>query len=94
MSRVVDRTGPTTPANRVAISVSYLTKLLHGRGTTFGHLLLEHRLEHAWSLLCPDVDSARTVTEIATECGFRDAAHFARTFRVRFAMTPSQRRGG
>lgn len=85
---------PAVVARRVAISGSYLTKLLHCRGTTFGHLLLERRLDHAWALLDPGLGHTQTVTAIAAGCGFRDSAHFARTFRTRFAMTPTQRRAG
>ena len=85
---------PGVVARRLSISVSYLTKLLHHRGTTFGHLLLEGRLDHAWALLDPGLGHGRTVTSIATACGFRDSAHFARTFRARFGVTPSGRRDG
>lgn len=85
---------PGVVARRVSVSVSYLTKLLHCRGTTFGHLLLERRLDHAWALLDPGLGHGRTVTSIATACGFRDSAHFARTFRARFGITPSERRAG
>lgn len=85
---------PALVARRVSISVSYLTKLLHGRGTTFCHLVLERRLDHAWTLLDPGLGGGETVTTIAAACGFRDSAHFARTFRARFGMTPTQRRAG
>ena len=85
---------PSVVARRVAISVSYLTKLLHCRGTTFGHLVLERRLDHAWALLDPGLGHGRTVTSIAVACGFRDSAHFARTFRARFGITPTERRAG
>ncbi|MFN2321136.1 MAG: helix-turn-helix domain-containing protein [Dermatophilaceae bacterium] len=85
---------PAVVARRVAISVSYLTKLLHCRGTTFGHLLLDRRLDHAWTLLDPALGHSQTVTAIAGACGFRDSAHFARTFRARFGLTPTERRAG
>jgi AraC family transcriptional regulator, positive regulator of tynA and feaB len=85
---------PDLVARRVSISVSYLTKLLRHRGTTFGHLLLARRLDHAWSMLDPGSGDGRTVTAIATACGFRDAAHFSRCFRSRFGVSPTQRRAG
>lgn len=51
----------------------------------------EIRLTHArWLLL----NSSRTVTEIAYECGFSDCAHFTRWFRETFAETPSRFRQG
>jgi transcriptional regulator GlxA family with amidase domain len=43
------------------------------------------RLQHArWRLL----NSSRTVTQIAHECGFADCAHFSRWFRRSFSESP------
>jgi AraC-like DNA-binding protein len=33
--------------------------------------------------------SGQPLTEIAYACGFRDYAHFSRTFHIRFGCTPS-----
>ena len=110
---------PQEVARRVSISVSYLTKLLAARGTTFGQLLLQRRLEHAWAALAPSTTSppnrvpntmaaipiapmstvpkpsgTPTITAVAHASGFRDSAHFARAFRARFGITPTQRRAG
>jgi AraC family transcriptional activator of tynA and feaB len=85
---------PHEVARRVSISVSYLTKLLASRGTTFGHLLQQRRLDHAWGTLAPECPAASTITSVALASGFRDSAHFARSFRARFGITPSQRRAG
>jgi AraC-like DNA-binding protein len=83
---------PHEVARRVSISVSYLTKLLAARGTTFGHLLQQRRLDHAWAALAPDGPTTTTITSVAHASGFRDSAHFSRAFRARFGITPSQRR--
>ena len=49
----------------------------------------EMRLQHArWRLM----NSKRTITQIAHECGFADSSHFARWFRVRFSETPGEYR--
>jgi len=43
------------------------------------------RLQHArWRLM----NSKRTITQIAFECGFADSSHFSRWFKQRFGETP------
>ncbi len=43
------------------------------------------RLQHArWRLM----NSKRTITQIAYECGFADSSHFSRWFKTRFGETP------
>ena len=43
------------------------------------------RLDHArWRLL----NSNMSLTQIAFECGFADAAHFCRQFKRRFKQSP------
>ncbi|MEP0942801.1 MAG: GlxA family transcriptional regulator [Rhizobiaceae bacterium] len=47
------------------------------------------RLQHGrWRLM----NSKRTVTQIAYECGFADSSHFSRWFKTRFGETPRQYR--
>jgi len=47
------------------------------------------RLHHArWRLM----NSKRTITQIAYECGFADSSHFSRSFKARFGETPRQYR--
>lgn len=49
----------------------------------------EMRLQHArWRL----VNSRRSVTQIAYECGFSDSSHFSRWFKKRFGETPKKYR--
>ena len=43
------------------------------------------RLQHGRSRL---INSKRTVTQIAYECGFSDSSHFSRWFKTRFGETP------
>ncbi|ESY64038.1 MULTISPECIES: GlxA family transcriptional regulator [Mesorhizobium] len=60
----------------------------HAQGspsTVFRHLRLDHS---RWLLL----NTARTITQIAHECGFTDAAHFSRWFQRRFGAPPSRYR--
>ncbi|KZK84912.1 HTH-type transcriptional regulator CdhR [Pseudovibrio sp. Ad13] len=47
------------------------------------------RLQHArWRLM----NSKRTVTQIAHECGFSDSSHFSRWFKAKFNQTPKHYR--
>ena len=50
-----------------------------------GAVWREMRLAHGHWLL---VNSSRTVTQIALECGFADGAHFSRWFKRTYAETP------
>lgn len=47
------------------------------------------RLQHArWRLM----NSKRTITQIAFECGFADSSHFSRWFKTKFGETPRKYR--
>jgi AraC family transcriptional regulator len=62
-------------------------------GETLGHFVNRTRLERAASLLVSHPH--RSITEIATECGFLNPSSFARAFRGQFAMSATEwRRGG
>lgn len=61
----------------------------HETGVPPGEYLRKLRLNHAQTLL---KSSPRSATDIAQECGFRDAAQFSRAFRGAFKMSPSEYR--
>jgi acetamidase/formamidase/AraC-like DNA-binding protein len=85
--------GELTPA-RVAqsegISERYLQKLFEGAGDNFTHYVRERRLQRAWSDLANPAEAHRTISEIAYRYGFGDSAHFSRTFRARFGLSPRE----
>jgi transcriptional regulator GlxA family with amidase domain len=59
-------------------------------GKTPQELYRDMRLEHArWRLL----NSSRTITQIAYECGFSDCAHFVRWFKRKNGLSPKHYRG-
>lgn len=83
---------PTLTPSRIAqgegISERYLQKLFEGRGDNFSHYLRERRLQRCWADLASPTQAHHSVSEIAFRCGFNDAAHFSRTFRERFGISP------
>lgn len=77
-------------ADACGISYRYVHLLMRDTGRTFSQYLLEHRLECCRSVLEARHDSARSITEIAFECGFNDASHFSRAFRGRYGLSPRE----
>ncbi len=75
-----------TLAARIGCSVRQLDRSFVGfAGAAPAVVWREMRLRHArWRL----VNSSRTITQIAYECGFADSAHFTRWFRRSFGETP------
>lgn len=76
-------------AKLLALSPSYLHLLFRGEGSSPMRWLWTERLQRARELLCDARQARRSITEIAFELGFSDAAHFSRSFRSRFGVTPS-----
>ncbi|WP_394829010.1 helix-turn-helix domain-containing protein [Pendulispora albinea] len=88
---------PALSAERVAhavrVSLRHLNRLFAGEGTSVSHAILNRRLERAAADLRNPSMRAYGVAEIAYRWGFSSQAHFARVFKARFAMTPTQMRG-
>ncbi len=74
-------------ASRIGSSVRQLDRsFVEHAGAAPAVVWREMRLRHArWRLL----NSSRTITQIAYECGFADSAHFSRWFRRSFGETPN-----
>ncbi|MBF2937786.1 helix-turn-helix domain-containing protein, partial [Pseudomonas aeruginosa] len=53
----------------------------------------ERRLERARQLLASPQGRRLDVAEVAYRHGFSSQAHFARAFKARYGMTPSEARG-
>lgn len=81
---------PDGIAHDLGISRRYLQALLAGAGTSFVQELNVTRLDRASVLLTDPRARRLPLGEIALRCGFSDAGYFARLFRKRFGMTPSQ----
>ena len=68
----------------------YISKVLKDRkGTTLRQYIIAYRLKLAKKLL---TESAKSVNEVAEECGFNDPSYFTKTFKGAFGMTPKEYR--
>lgn len=68
----------------------YISNVLkNAKGQTLRQYIISYRLKMAKSMLeC----TAKSVAEIAEECGFSDASYFTKTFRQTFGETPKDYR--
>jgi len=79
---------PTEIANAVGISVRHLHRLFSRRGSTVTECIREQRLERCRLDLCDSRCAERNITEIAFCWGFSDSAHFSRSFKRQFGISP------
>ncbi len=80
---------PSRIAQMEGISERYLQKLFETTGDSFTHYLRERRLLRCSAELASAAEAHRSVSNIAFGCGFSNAAHFSRSFRDRFGLSPS-----
>ncbi len=77
-------------ANR--ISTRYLHSLFSQSGTTLLKWVWERRLRAARNDLLDPSQTQSRISEIAFRRGFNDSAHFSRSFRNRFGISPTELR--
>ena len=80
---------PGMISSALRISPRYLRKLMAQYGETASSYILRRRLEESSKQLKTGLYRNRTVTDIAFSLGFNSTAHFARVFKEKFAMTPT-----
>jgi AraC-like DNA-binding protein len=83
---------PTMLARAHHISTRYLHLIFSERGTTVGTWIKSRRLARCRAALA-NSNNDRTVTEIAMRWGFSDVAHFSRSFRSAYGVSPLKFRG-
>jgi len=87
-------TDPALTCERVAkangISQRYLRKLFQSKGHSVSEWIWMKRLEGARRDLSNPRLANRSITSVAYDWGFKDAAHFSRAFKARFEQTPRQ----
>ncbi|MFI2351787.1 helix-turn-helix domain-containing protein [Streptomyces sp. NPDC019443] len=72
------------------ISVRYLYRLFEKESKTIGRLILEWRLEECRRDLARPAHGRPSVTVIAHRWGFQNPAHFSRSFRAAYGMSPRE----
>lgn len=83
---------PDKIAKGNGISTRYLHSLFRESGTTVLKWVWEQRLKAARSDLLDPAQTQARISEIAFSRGFNDSAHFSRSFRNRFGISPTQLR--
>ena len=83
---------PALIADFCGISTRQLHRLFKGEGVSFGEWVRTRRLSEARRQLANKHFSDHSIIQIAFHWGFNDAAHFSRSFRQEFGLSPRQYR--
>lgn len=83
---------PAMVAKLSGISTRHLHRLFKGDGVSFGEWARKRRLSEARRQLANKHCADQSIIQIAFHWGFNDAAHFSRTFRQEFGLSPRQYR--
>ncbi|WP_043633445.1 helix-turn-helix domain-containing protein [Nonomuraea candida] len=84
--------GAAQVAGVMGVSVRHLARIFEPSGTTPARHIMERRLTRAYEALTGPGAAATTIADVAHRWGFSSQAHFARLFRARFGLTPSEAR--
>lgn len=80
--------GPAELARELGVPLRTLQATTARAGTTVSRVITSLRLQRAAHLLVSQ--EARSITQIAFECGFSDPSHFARRFTQAFGTSPKK----
>jgi transcriptional regulator GlxA family with amidase domain len=83
---------PASVALAHRISLRYLFKIFKLHGTTFGHELMEMRLQEARRQILIAYRTGHSLQQIAFLCGFANQSHFSTRYRERFGESPRESR--
>jgi AraC-like DNA-binding protein len=79
---------PSRIASALRISTGHLHAVMRSRGTSIGKLIIDRRLDRSRAdLLNPELRT-RTIAQVAMNWGFSDYAHFSKTFKKRYGLSP------
>jgi AraC-like DNA-binding protein len=76
-------------ARRHRVTPRYIHKLFESEGLTFSSFVLGQRLSRAHRILSDPLLANRNISSVAFDVGFGDLSYFNRTFRRRYAETPT-----
>ncbi|MEE7462853.1 AraC family transcriptional regulator [Methylobacterium fujisawaense] len=85
---------PTQIAAAVGVSLRRLQELFHERNQHISDWIWQRRLEKAAACLADPSRTYLLISTIAYNYGFVTQAHFARRFRARYGVTPTEYRAG
>src|SRR5216683_6338507 len=80
--------GPAEIAAAVGVSVRHAHRLFSKKGCTIGDWVQKRRLEQCRRDMEDPRLRERTITDIAFYWGFSESAHFSRSFKRRFGVSP------
>ncbi len=80
-------------AKAMGISNRYLHKLFQNESETIHTRIINQRLERAARLLADPTYVGHSIESIAYSVGFSSAAHFSRSFKKRYGISPRESRG-
>jgi len=82
---------PSDIANSSGLSLSYLHELFHDSndGVSVAQYLKNERLKRAREILASPTRHLYSITRIAFDCGFTNLAHFSRSFKAAYGVSPS-----
>lgn len=83
---------PSSIAAANYMSLRRLHALFHDQGTTVLAWVRRRRLDRCRRQLANPAASRLSIMAVASRWGFVDAAHFSRTFRAEYGMSPSEAR--
>jgi len=83
---------PLQIARHHGLSERQLHRAFHAGGISLCRWLRQTRLDRCAAELADPAMSHRSITRIAFDCGFNDAAHFSRIFRAEFDCAPREYR--
>lgn len=78
-----------TCARALGISKRYIHKMFEANGMRYSKFILQHRLERCRDELINPRYTTLSIEQVAFRNGFNDPAHFSRTFRAMFGMSPT-----
>lgn len=81
---------PANIAMELGISVRNLHNLFSTEGTTFSEFVRKQRLSRAKEALASGAFRTKSITEISHRFGFCDSAHFSKSFKREFGVSPKQ----
>jgi AraC-like DNA-binding protein len=79
-------------ADEISISVRHLARLFAQQDTTVADLIMRQRLSRAHEQLSDPRYAEQSVSATAYRWGFTSHAHFSRTFKAAFEITPTELR--